>query len=69
MTQGINYGRCEGGPWNQKHLAHHGATFVVPFEKHSKKIHVAISPGTKGYTFGQYEFLEGKWHWKPPVEA
>jgi hypothetical protein len=71
MAQGapIMYGRCDGGPWHMKDLAHHEPVYVVPIEAHSKKIVVAVRPGTPGYTFGQYDFSEGKWHWKPPVAA
>ena len=68
MAQGvpINYGPCLGGPWNRKNLAHHEPVYVVPIEAHSKKIVVAVRPGTKGYTFGEYRFADGSWSWVSP---
>lgn len=64
----IMYGECDGGPWHKKNLAHHEPILFVPIEKFSKKIVVGVRPGTAGYDFGQYEFKEGKWHWKPPAD-
>lgn len=69
MAQGvpIMYGECDGGPWNAKHLAHHEAVYVVPVEKHSRKIVVAVRPGTPGYEFGEYRFEAGTWQWTSPA--
>lgn len=68
MAQGmpINYGRCEDGPWHKRHLAHHEPVYVVPIEKHSKKVVVAVRPGTAGYTFGEYRFESQRWTWVSP---
>lgn len=67
----MKYGRCEGGPWHARDLAHPEPSYVVPFEAHSKKVHVGVLPGTAGFTFGTYNFEEStkKWLWTPPNEA
>jgi hypothetical protein len=62
----MNFGACDGGPWDKKHLAHHEPVYVVPFEKHSKKVIVAVQPGTKGYIFGEYRYESGRWSWVSP---
>jgi hypothetical protein len=68
MAQGvpIMYGVCDGGPWHAKHLAHHEPVYIGPMETHSKKIVVAVQPGTKGFMYGEYHFADGKWSWVPP---
>lgn len=71
MAQGVpmNYGTCDGGPWNGKHLAHHEPVFVVPIERATRRVVVAVQPGTKGYLFGQYAYQGMAWHWSPPDSA
>jgi hypothetical protein len=59
----MNYGPCDGGPWDKKHLAHPEELYIVPFETHSRKIHVGVRPGKPGYEFGEYRFEAGTWHW------
>lgn len=62
----MNYGACDGGPWHKKNLAHPQATYTVPIEQFSGKIHVGVRSGTLGYKFGEYRFDSGVWHWRPP---
>ena len=68
MAQGVPilYGRCDGGPWHMKHLAHHESVYVVPIEQFSKKVVVAVRPGTAGYTFGEYRFESPRWVYVDP---
>ena len=68
MAQGVPilYGRCDGGPWHMKHLAHHEPVYVVPVEQFSKKVMVAVRPGTAGYTFGEYRWNGKGWAWQSP---
>ena len=68
MAQGvpIMYGECDDGPWHKRHLAHHEPVYVVPIEQFSKKVSVAILPGTAGYSFGEYRFESGVWRWVKP---
>lgn len=61
----MNFGRCERGPWHGKDLAHPQTTFTVPIETFSRKIVVGVVPATPGYTFGEYRFEGGVWHWSP----
>jgi hypothetical protein len=62
----IMYGRCDGGPWHARDLAHHTPVYVVPIEAFSKKVVVAVVPGTAGYTFGEYRFESPLWVWVSP---
>jgi hypothetical protein len=68
MAQGVPilYGRCDGGPWHMKHLAHHEAVYVVPIEQFSKKVVVGVRPGTAGYSFGEYRFESPHWIYVTP---
>ena len=59
----MNYGLCQGGPWDKKNLAHHEPVYLVPRDIHSKKIVIGVRPGTKGYTFGQYLWKDKVWLW------
>ena len=68
MAQGvpIMFGRCDGGPWHERDLAHHEPVYDVPIERASKKVHVAMRRGKPGYDFGEYRWDGKVWAYSPP---
>lgn len=67
MNWNRNYGRCEGGPWNNKHLSDHREVFPVAIDQFTKKaipaVVVSTDPDVK---FGAYHFADGAWTWRRP---
>lgn len=63
----MNYGPCDGGPWDGKKLAHPETVCDVAFEVWSRKITAGVQRGTPGYEHGEYTWSEGKWHWTSPA--
>lgn len=59
----MNYGRCEGGPYNAKDMAHPTPTFRVAIDRHSKKATPAVQAG-EAYDFGEYRFEGKAWIWQ-----
>ena len=58
----INYGLCEGGPWDAKHLADAQAVYRVHIDPETKKPIPGAQAGTKG---GEYRFEGKTWIWHP----
>lgn len=63
------YGRCHGGPFDGRKIAHHEPRHTVAFELFSGKVSVGVLKGTPGYRFGEYSWKDGAWHYSPPDES
>lgn len=70
MAQGVpmNYGRCDGGPWHAKDMAHAEPEYMVAIDTITKK----TIPGMQRskdplINFGFYQFheLTQVWRWWP----
>lgn len=58
----MNYGRCEGGPWHQRDMAHVPDVYPVFIDPTTKKPVPGMQAGTKG---GEYRFDGRNWVWNP----
>jgi hypothetical protein len=63
----MNYGPCDGGPWDGKKLAHPEAVCDVPIEVWSRRITAGVQRGAPGYEFGEYHWGGKAWIWTPPT--
>lgn len=78
MAQGVpmNYGTCQGGPWNNKQLAHPEAAYRVVIiggraiaGAQGDPIPLALKPAEPA-RIGYYRFSdEGRWIWHSPPPA
>ena len=67
MAQGIpmNYGTCEGGPWNKKQMAHPETLYRVAVDTDTRRAMPAFQASPHANVkFGCYRFYGGKWVWE-----
>ena len=64
----LRYGRCDGGPYHARPLAHHEDTMALAYERHAPmKAHPAmVATSDPVIAFGGYVFDHGTqiWNWK-----
>lgn len=61
----INYGLCQGGPFNKKHLADHRGVFPLAIDKRTRKaIPATIASADPEIEFGEYRFDGSVWIWQ-----
>lgn len=61
----INYGLCQGGPFNKKHLADHREVFPLAIDRQTRKaIPAMVASNNPDIPFGEYHFVDGGWVWK-----
>lgn len=69
----IFYGRCRGGPYNAKQMAHGTKRYRVTVDLNNKKTFPAYcgAEPPDGFAFGFYAFDEtrGEWDWIAPETA
>lgn len=66
----ISYGLCHGGPFNNKHLAHHGEVFPLAIDKTLRRANPGmVASADPNVAFGAYHFADGAWNWQPPEES
>ena len=65
----IYFGLCEGGPFNQRHLADARAVFPVAYDKVTGKYQGPMQAPTRisdpNLRFGEYRFEGAGWIWHP----
>lgn len=63
----MNYGLCEGGPYDGRPLVHHTGIHQVAYERHrpSRAVPGLVTSLDPAIAWGCYAFhpLTGKWHW------
>ena len=61
----MNYGPCQGGPFNNKRLADHRGVFRIAIDEQTRKAVLALQASDKPWIrFGEYHFKDGVWIWK-----
>lgn len=59
-----NYGRCEGGPFNKKNLAHHGEVYRIAVQQSSgKAVPGLVASEDPDIEFGEYRWGGKAWIW------
>ncbi|MCA1457025.1 hypothetical protein I6F35_28040 [Bradyrhizobium sp. BRP22] len=61
----LYYGRCHGGPLNDKNRAHYSEVHRLAFSKSTGKAIPALqSSSDPDIEFGEYLWADGVWVWK-----
>lgn len=63
----MNYGICDGGPFDGRPLAHPEARYLVAIELFGRRVRVGAMPTATDCEFGVYRFKDGEWTWEPPA--
>jgi hypothetical protein len=61
----MNYGRCQGGPYDGRQIAHPESVMRVAIDKVTKRVDPAVIAGS-GFEFGAYRWDGKLWQWSKP---
>ena len=60
----MHYGTCEGGPFNNKQMAHAEPVYCVAIDEALRKAHPGMqSSRDPAIKFGEYQFDGKAWQW------